>query len=147
MSLTDVKRILQLSLVCLNVFSSWKLYQWKNNSKGLLPCFLSTLVCEVNDTSMCFKIDIRCYSIPQGLPSTPRCFIQTSQRWKPDLLGLKMTSRNANHMKSVPGPMQTFCQIETASWSVEKQWDHFQGKSLHLCWQYITVLWENPFNL
>lgn len=45
----------------------------------------------------------------------------------------KMTSRNANHMESLQGLMQTFRQIETASWSVEKQGDHFEGKSLHLC--------------
>lgn len=36
-------------------------------------------------------------------------------------------------MESLQGLMQTFRQIETASWSVEKQGDHFEGKSLHLC--------------
>lgn len=45
----------------------------------------------------------------------------------------EMTSRNANHMESLQGLMQTFRQIETASWSVEKRGDHFEGKSLHLC--------------
>lgn len=36
-------------------------------------------------------------------------------------------------MEILQGPMQTFCQIETASWSVEKRGDHFEGKSLYLC--------------